>query len=131
MILIEPNAEALIRRICDTLQASVLPALANGSAAHQQLKSGLFTLRHVADQLHAIEQGLAADISEMEKLLEVDACASDLSVHRHLQLQSTLAELQIRLEAETTPSSERWDALRAGYLRMLDSSNNLVHSQSD
>lgn len=96
-MMVEPAPEALIRRICDTLQQSVLAGLPPESMEHRQLKAALFALRHVAGQLEGREARLAAEIGAMAELLGPAApspVAGASLARRHVALQEALLAWQ-------------------------------------
>jgi hypothetical protein len=96
--MIEPQSGALLARICETLEQTVLNDMA-APFAQRQLKASLWTLRDLAVRMDAQPRVLSEDIADMEQVLEsyaeipaakdaLDAAGALTDVQRHLQLQA-------------------------------------------
>lgn len=112
-MMIEPRASRLLRRVCDSMEASTQDA--------RELRAALWVLRDLASRIDGHAQAVQADIDDMEAVLRAlpvtssnagggDACA------RHLRLQQQLQDAAQALRRD--PESQTM--LRAVHLRMLE-----------
>jgi hypothetical protein len=125
--MIEPQSGALLARICETLEQTVLDDMA-APFAQRQLKASLWTLRNLAVRIDAQPRVLNEDIADMEQVLALHAeipkdalgtVGALTDVQRHLQLQACVELLEAR-----NPTI----AIRALHVRMLEREHAAVSS---
>lgn len=120
-MIVEPQPQLLIQRICKSLEQSVQADAASG-LAQRQLRAGLWTLRDLASRLDIYAASMAADIADMEAVLRAHLAPEELhrpggepDVAWHKKLQG----LVVQLEAGTSADGTARD-LQALHVRMVE-----------
>ena len=120
-MIVEPQPQLLIQRICESLEQSVQDDPAS-ALAKRQLRAGLWTLRSLASRLDVYAASVAADIADMEAVLRAHLAPEELhrpsgepDVGWHKKLQA----LVVQLEAGTSADGIARE-LRALHVRMAE-----------
>ena len=129
-MMIQPQPDRLIERICQSIEKTVLPAM-KPSNEQRSLKGALWALRDLASRLGARQELLAAEVADMRQLLAAHAPELLGTTNpggsledQHLWLQSQLQALDTRAQASAASGDARARhtarELRSLYKRMLD-----------
>ena len=132
-MLIEPKADRLLARICESLERTALADMMS-PYAHRQLKAGLWALRDLASSLKGQGEWLEREVADMKQVLAAHADCRPKPLpgilpyasleEQHLALQDQLATLDAHVQATAASRSERAGCavreLRALYVRMLE-----------
>ena len=122
--MIRPSDPDLLSGVAASLENSVLPELARGTAARRQLQAAIAILRRMAFAMPRRDDAIAADIADMSETLarmgQLVGVLPDETAARHLALQAAVAALaDIRDDAVQTALTDLYRRMTERQLALI------------